>query len=115
VTKRSYTLFLDDILDAMTRIEKYTFTLDFDSFVKNEMAVDAVIRNLEVIGEAVKNIPAHIREKNQDIPWKRMAGLRDMMIHVYFGIDLEIIWEIVKKDIPETKPEIEQFRKEYQE
>jgi uncharacterized protein with HEPN domain len=70
------------------------------------MAVDAVIRNLEIIGEAAKNLPQDIKDKYPDVPWKRMIGLRNIAVHEYFGVDLSIIWEVVTKNLPETKGKI---------
>jgi len=74
------------------------------------MIVDAVIRNLEIIGEAAKNIPNEICEQYTEIPWKKMIGLRNIATHAYFGIDLEIIWEIITKNLPETKGQIKKMR-----
>ena len=71
------------------------------------MVVDAVVRNFEIIGEAANNIPKEIREKYNDIPWKEIRGLRNLVAHEYFGVDKSIIWEIAKKDLPEIKPKIE--------
>ncbi|MCD6554029.1 MAG: DUF86 domain-containing protein [Chloroflexi bacterium] len=104
--KRSYKLFVEDILEAMDKIERYTKGLTFGTFVENEMVVDAVIRNLEIIGEASRNIPEDVREKHPIIPWRRMIGLRNIAIHEYFGVDLSIIWEIITRNLPETRPKI---------
>jgi len=104
--RRSYKLFVEDILNAMNKIERYIKGLTYEMFGKNEMVIDAVIRNLEIIGEASKNIPEIISKKFLDIPWRRMIGLRNITIHEYFGVDLDIIWEIITKNIPETKPKI---------
>lgn len=104
--KRSYRLFVEDILESVDKIERYVKGISYDNFVENEMIIDAVIRNLEVIGEASKNIPENIREQYTTIPWRRIIGLRNIMIHGYFGIDLSIIWEIITKNLPETKPSI---------
>ena len=90
----------------MNKIENYIEGLDFDSFAHNNMVVDAVIRNLEIIGEAIRNIPDNFIDKYPDIPWKRMIGLRNIVIHTYFGIDLENIWKIIAENIPEVKPKI---------
>lgn len=104
--RRNCTIYIEDILESMDKIERYTKGLDFESFSANDMVVDAVLRNLEIIGEASRNIPEDIREKYPDIPWKRMIGLRNIAIHEYFGIDLGIIWEIISRNLPETKPKI---------
>lgn len=104
--KRSYRLFVEDILESVDKIERYVKGISYDNFVENEMIIDAVIRNLEVIGEASKNIPENIREQYTTIPWRRIIGLRNIMIHGYFGIDLSIIWVIITKNLPETKPSI---------
>ncbi len=104
--KRSYRMFAEDIQESIDKIEQYIKSLTYETFVENEMAVDAVIRNLEIIGEASSNIPEDMREKYPDIPWKRMIGLRNIAIHEYFGVDLTIIWEIITRNLPETKPKI---------
>jgi uncharacterized protein with HEPN domain len=73
------------------------------------MVVDAVIRNLEVIGEAVKNIPPEIRSKYPEVPWRQIAGFRDVVIHHYFGVDLNIVWTVIRKHLKELKPKIERI------
>lgn len=102
--KRSNRLFVEDILDSIDKIESYIKNLSYDDFINDQMVIDAVIRNLEIIGEAANNIPKNIRNKNSNIPWKRIIGLRNIVIHGYFGIDLSIIWEIITKNLAETKP-----------
>ena len=104
--RKNHTLFVEDIQESMDKIERYIKGLTYEAFVKNDMAVDAVIRNLEVIGEASKNIPEDVKKKYPNIPWKRMIGLRNIAVHEYFGIDLSIIWEIITRNLPETKPKI---------
>ncbi len=107
MTRKDPVIFLEDILEAMNKVERYTKDKDIEEFRSNSMAVDAVLRNLEVIGEASNNLSQEFREDHPDIPWKRMIGLRNVVIHEYFGVDLNIIWRIVTRDIPETKPLIE--------
>jgi uncharacterized protein with HEPN domain len=107
--KRHYSLFFEDTIDAMNKIESYIKDLDYNSFCQNNMIIDAVVRNLEIIGEAIKNIPENIITNYPEIPWKRMIGLRNIVIHAYFGIDLENIWKIITENIPEVKPEIIQI------
>jgi uncharacterized protein with HEPN domain len=109
--KRSHKLFVEDILDAIGKIECYIKGLSYNDFIEDAMVIDAVIRNLEVIGEASTNIPEDIRKKYPAIPWKRMIGLRNIVIHGYFGIDLGIIWEIITRNLPETKPLIVEMLK----
>jgi len=111
--KRSYKLFVNDIMDAITKIERYIKNLDYDAFTKNGMAIDAVIRNLEIIGEAARNIPDNVKERYPNVPWKRMVGLRNIVTHEYFGVDLDNIWKIIKVNIPEVKPDIMKILDEF--
>lgn len=108
---RDYKLYLDDILEAAKRIEKYTKGLTLEKLKRNELIIDGVVRNLEIIGEAVKNIPANVKDKYPDIEWKKIAGLRDILAHEYFGIDLEILWDIIENKLPELKKEISRLLK----
>ncbi|HUC90398.1 MAG TPA: DUF86 domain-containing protein [Paenibacillus sp.] len=99
-------LYLNDILEAINKIERYTEGVDYDSFSSNEMLLDAVIRNLEVIGEAAKGVEEHIKEHFSEIPWRKMIALRNILIHQYFGIDKSIVWEVIRTNLAEVKPEL---------
>ncbi|KCZ71015.1 hypothetical protein ANME2D_03044 [Candidatus Methanoperedens nitroreducens] len=104
--KRDVKLYLQDIWESILAIEEYTGTLTEEEFYKNRQVQDAVLRRLEIIGEAVKNIDKHFRNRYPDIAWKKIAGMRDVLIHAYFGINMKRVWGVVKKDIPELKQEI---------
>ena len=103
---REYKAYLKDILDAIRKIENYTRNISFDDFVVDELIKDGIVRNLEVIGEAVKNIPEDIKDKKPEVEWKKIAGLRDILIHDYFGIDEDIVWDAVKNKLPGLKEKI---------
>jgi uncharacterized protein with HEPN domain len=106
MSERNLILFLNDILKCIQKIQKYTKGKKYNDFIQNELLVDGIVRNLEVIGEAVKNIPEDFRKKYPTVEWKKIAGLRDILIHEYFGIDYELLWDIVKSKIPELKVQI---------
>lgn len=101
---RNFRMFLSDIVVSMNKIENYVAGLTFESFEKNDLIVDAVVRNFQIIGEASRNLPDDIKAKYPLIPWKKMINLRNYIAHEYFGIDISIIWNIVTINIPETKP-----------
>jgi uncharacterized protein with HEPN domain len=104
--------YLDDILEAINNIEEDTTGISFDEFIADRRRKDAVIRNFQVIGEAIKNLPADIRENYPDIDWKKIAGFRDVLTHVYFGIKFTILWDNSTNKIPALKTEITKIRKE---
>jgi len=85
--------------------------LTFDEFMEDELIQDGVVRNLEIIGEAVKHIPEDVKKNYPDIEWRKIAGLRDILIHAYFGIDLDVVWDVVKNKIPELKEKVENILK----
>ncbi|MEM3613862.1 MAG: DUF86 domain-containing protein [Nitrososphaerales archaeon] len=105
--KRDYRDYLKDIIDSINDIEDFTKNMNFEEFAKDKKTINAVVRGIEVIGEAAKHIPRSIRDKYPSIPWKKMAGMRDKMIHEYFGVDIKILWKTIKKDIPQLKPLIQ--------
>jgi uncharacterized protein with HEPN domain len=105
--RRDYILFIEDILTCIEKIERYTSNVSFEGFSRNDMAVDAVIRNFETIGEAVKKIPKETKKKYIGVEWKEAAGFRDVLIHDYFGIDIEAVWDTVRNNIPPFKKQIE--------
>ncbi|MDD9954143.1 MAG: DUF86 domain-containing protein [Candidatus Woesearchaeota archaeon] len=99
-------VYLEDILASIEKIERYTSKVTFETFEKDDLLADAVTRNLEIIGEAVKNLPEEMKEQHTDVSWKKIAGLRDILIHAYGGIELSIIWDIVQKKVPELKKKV---------
>ncbi|OGK25052.1 hypothetical protein A3A46_04160 [Candidatus Roizmanbacteria bacterium RIFCSPLOWO2_01_FULL_37_13] len=107
--KKDIIVYLEDILEAIDKIEKYVKDLKEKDFYKIDQIQDSVIRRLEIIGEATKNIPADLKTKYQSIPWKRMSGLRDVLSHEYWGIDLKRIWNITTKRLPSLKKEIKEL------
>jgi uncharacterized protein with HEPN domain len=106
---RDFKLYLKDILEAMDAIEKFVESLDLDKFKLDDKTSSAVVRKFEIIGEAVKNVPEDIRQKYSQVPWKEMAGMRDKLIHFYFGIDYSLVWQATKNRIPQIKPVIRQI------
>lgn len=100
MSDRSDSDFVADMLEAVERISAYIASLDYDDFLSDTKTQDAVIRNLEVIGEAAKNVSTGIRQQHSDIPWQSMAGVRDRLIHDYFGVNIDIVWEIATNELP---------------
>jgi len=107
--RRDYRIYLNDILESIRRIEKYTKNLTFEEFKENELIQDAVLRNLEVIGEAVKKIPDEIKNRKPEIEWRKIAGFRDVLIHSYFKVDVEIVWDVIKNKIPSLKRNVKEI------
>ena len=106
MSERPADLFLEDIRESISRIERYTSGLDRAGFEADEKTVDAVVRNLEIIGEAARQLPEEFTRRNPQIEWRKIAGLRNRIVHAYFGLDLEIIWQIIRSDLPTLKRDL---------
>jgi len=102
--KRDYTDYVEDIVTAIADIEQFVRGMGFEEFSKDKKTVFAVVRAIEIIGEAARQIPESMKNKHTEVPWKEMAGIRNKIAHEYFGVDVEVIWDTVKENIPELKP-----------
>ena len=105
--KRDLDLLIEDILSAFRKIERYTAGMDPEGFRQDEKTVDAVVRNLEVIGEAARQLPEDFMARNPAVPWRQIAGLRNRIVHEYFGLDLDLIWEVIQHDLPQLQTHLE--------
>ncbi|MBI3588954.1 MAG: DUF86 domain-containing protein [Candidatus Liptonbacteria bacterium] len=101
--KKDIRVYLEDILESINKIEKYTSQINFEEFGKNTERQDAVMRRLEIIGEAVKSLPDETKQKCSDIPWKQIAGMRDVLIHEYSGVSMRRVWRVVENDLKPLK------------
>ena len=113
--KRVYSDYIQDILDAVADVEEFVSGLSFEDFKRDKKTLYAVIRGIEVIGEATKNIPNTIRDRYTDVPWKDMAGMRDKLIHDYSGVDAEVLWKTVEQDLPLLRASVSKIMKELKE
>jgi uncharacterized protein with HEPN domain len=107
--KRTHSLYLNDIIEAIDRLEGYLKGQSFEEFSKNTLVIDAVVRNFEIIGEATKHIPDEVKTKHPLIKWKEMAGMRDKLAHEYFGVNIEILWKTAKNRLPALQPLIKEL------
>ncbi len=97
---RNWRMRLEDILEAIARIERYTTRADLEAFRQDERTVDAVVRNLEIIGEAARHIPEEIQRQHPDVPWDKMRDIRNVLIHEYSGVSIPIVWQTIRDDLP---------------
>ncbi len=107
--------FIDDIIEAINDVETFTQGIKLSEFRQDKRTVYAVIRALEIMGEAVKSVPDELRQTYDQIPWKRIAGMRDMLIHQYFGVEVETVWKVVKEDVPFLKKEMVKIQRKLNE
>lgn len=111
--KRDDKVLLEDILGSIELIEEYIKDVSREEFMSSIMYLDLMVRRLEVIGEAANNISEELKEKYSDIPWHEISGMRNKLIHEYFGVDKDLVWETVKKDIPIFKKNVQELLKDY--
>ena len=107
--KRDYRLFIKDIIAAMESIEGFVEGMSFEELMQDDKTASAVIRKFEIVGEATKLFPDELKEEHPEIQWKRMAGMRDRLIHAYFGVDYKLVWEAIKAEVPSMKLKLQEI------
>jgi uncharacterized protein with HEPN domain len=110
MSRRTVPLLLEDIWEAVEKIERYVSGLNHDAFVKDDKTIDSVVRNLEIIGEAANRLPKDFKAQHSEVEWPKIVGLRHRIVHDYFNIDVEIVWEIIQKDLPLFKSKLSRIR-----
>ncbi len=112
--KAEYLDYIDDMLDAIYKIQTFLSDFDFENFSQDNKTQFAVIRALEIVGEASKKIPDHIKVLYPDVPWREIAGMRDKLIHDYFGVDIDVVWKTAIEDIPSVLISLHRIKKNMQ-
>jgi uncharacterized protein with HEPN domain len=106
MSKRDPLILLEDIMLGIQKIGRYTSEMDHEAFLRDELVIDGVARNLEIIGEAARQLPEEFKRVHTQISWTQIAGLRNRIVHDYFGLDLEIIWQLIQHDLPELEKQV---------
>ncbi|MBN1586564.1 MAG: DUF86 domain-containing protein [Candidatus Omnitrophica bacterium] len=104
---RDFSFFIQNMVDACERIPRYVQGMSVEDFQKDEKTRDAVLRSLEIIGEAAKHVPEEFRNQHARIEWRKLCGLRDVVVHEYFGLDLEIVWDLIQNEVPRFQKELQ--------
>ncbi|MBU0568137.1 DUF86 domain-containing protein [bacterium] len=112
--KREFLDYVDDIIEAMTNAAAFVEGMKYEDFARDIKTTYAVVRSLEIVGEAVKRIPDSVRSRYPQIPWRDMAGMRNKLIHEYFGVKLKVVWETIKNDIPALKPLFDKILEDFE-
>lgn len=112
MSKRDWKILFEDIIESIEKIDNYTKNQTFEDFAHSPVVIDAVVRNIEIIGEASKNIPQEIQDKFRDIPWQKIKGIRNRIVHEYFSVDISIIWFIAKNELDSLKNSLQKHLNE---
>ena len=112
MSSRPAKVLVEDILEAMEKIARYITDIDRDAFLKDERTADAVVRNLEIVGEAASRLPDNFKLQHENIPWRKIVGLRNRIVHEYFGVDLDIIWSILQNELPVFRASLQKIHNE---
>jgi len=109
---RDVRLYINDMLEALEKIEEYTENVSEDDFFEDTQLQDAIVRRIEILGESVKHIPQDIRDKYPEIPWRQISGMRDILTHEYFGINMSKVWKAITEDNPEIKENVLKIKRD---
>lgn len=106
--------YIEDMLTSLDEVQEFTHGMSFDAFEEDRKTRNAVVRSLEVLGEAAKKLPESVQASAATIPWKQMAGMRDKLIHAYFGVDWQIVWLVATEELPPLRPALEDLRRQFE-